>query len=203
MKLYYAPGACSLAPHIALREAGIDVDLEQVDLGTKRTASGEDYTKVNPKGYVPALGLDDAQVLTEVAAVLQYVADQRPASRLAPKAAGSMERYRLAEWLTFVSSEIHKSYGPLWKPDSVAQAKQAARDLLGRRFDYLEGVLGTQPFLMGEQFTIADAYLFTVLNWTRLHDIDIEKWPHLSGYVRRIAARPAVQAAMKAEGLAK
>jgi len=202
MKLYYSPGACSLAPHIALREAGIGVELEQVDLAKKRTASGRDYTEVNPKGYVPALELDDGQVLTEAAAVLQYIGDLEPGAGLAPPA-GTMERYRFVEWLTFVSSEIHKSFGPLWKPDTPEQTKQAARDLLARRFDHLEGALGGKPYLAGERFTAADAYLFTVLNWTAFHDIDLGKWPVLHAYAARVGSRPAVQEALKAEGLVK
>ncbi len=200
MKLYYAPGACSLAAHIVAREAGLSFDLDKVDLGKKQTEGGEDYTKVNPKGYVPALRLDDGQILTEASIIVQYLADQKPQSGLAPKA-GTMERYRLMEWLNFVSSEIHKSYGPLWKPDTPEAAKQSAKDLLGQRFDYLADTLGAKPYLMGDAFSVADAYLFTVLNWTHIHNIDLGKWPALKDYMARIGERPMVKEAMKTEGL--
>lgn len=202
MKLYYAPGACSLAAHIVAREVGLSFDLDKVDLGTKQTAGGEDYTQVNPKGYVPALKLADGQILTEAAVIVQYLADQKPQSGLAPTA-GTLERYRLMEWLNFISSEIHKTYGPLWKPDTPEATKQSAKDLLGQRFDYLVDTLGAQPYLMGEGFSVADAYLFTVLNWTNIHHIDLGKWPALKDYRARIGERPRVKEAMKAEGLLK
>ncbi|MBS1173477.1 MAG: glutathione S-transferase [Proteobacteria bacterium] len=158
------------------------------------------HGSANPKGYVPALRLDDGQVLTEVGTLLQYLADQKPEAGLAPKL-GTMERYRLMEWLNFISSEIHKQYGPLWSEKSPEEAKQAARDQLARRFDYLSGILGSQPHVMGDRYTVADAYLFTVLNWCNFLNIDLGKWPVLKDYVARIAARPGAQAAMKAEGL--
>ena len=159
MKLYFAAGACSMAPHIVLREAAYTFDLESVDLATKRTASGEDYTRINPKGYVPALRLDNGEVLTEAAVILQYLADQKPESGLAPKM-GTMERYRLMEWLNFVSSEIHKQFGPLFNPQITAEWKANQLDLLGRRFDYLTERLNGMSYLMGDQFTVVDAYLF-------------------------------------------
>jgi len=202
MKLYFAPGACSMAPHIALRETGATFDLEKVDLAQHKTASGEDYTKINPKGYVPALKLDDGGVLTEVGTVLQYIADRKPDSGLAP-AMGTMERYRLMEWLNFISSEIHKAFGPFWKPDTPEATKQSAKAQLARRFDYVESRLGERPWLMGDRFTVADIYLFVVVNWTNFHNIDISKSSKLKDFMSRVAARPKVQEAMKAEGLVK
>lgn len=200
MKLYYSPGACSLAAHIALRETGANFDLEKVDLGRHKTAGGEDYYSINPKGYVPALRLDDGSVLTEVGVVLQYVADQKPDSNLAPKA-GTTERYRLMEWLTFISSEIHKAFTPFFHPE--AGSKEAATAQLAKRFDFVEKRLAEKPWLMGDAFTVADVYLFVVTNWTNLHKIDLSKWPRLKDFMARAAARPKVQEAMKAEGLVK
>lgn len=202
MKLYYTPGACSMAVHITLREAGLPFELEKVDLATHKTADGGDYMNVNPKGYVPALQLDDGQVLTEVAATLQYVADQKPGVGLAP-GGGTLEHYRLLEWLNFTASEIHKQLGVFFNPKLPADWKENQLKLLARRFDYLAGRLGGRPFLMGERFTIADAYLFTILGWTRLFKIELDKWPAIQQYLGRVAARPAVQETLKAEGLAK
>lgn len=200
MKLYYAPGACSLAPHIALRETGAAFDLEKVDLAKKQTAGGEDFTRINPKGYVPALRLDDGEILTEVAVILQYLADRKPEAALAP-AAGSMQRYRLMEWLNFVSSEIHKQFGPLFNPQITPEWKANQFNVLGRRFDYLSERLNRQPYLMGERFSVADAYLFTVLNWNSYVGMDMGKWPKLQAYLARVAERPAVREALRAEGL--
>lgn len=200
MKLYYTPGACSMAADIALHEAGIAFTPERVDLATKKTAAGDDFTKVNPKGYVPALGLDDGSVLTEAGTVLQYIADRKPEAGLAP-AAGTMERYRLMEWLNFISSEIHKGFGPLWNPKTPEEVRKGAVAQLGKRFDYVVSVLGTKPYLMGDRFTVADAYLFTVLNWTNLHKVDLAPWPALQAYMARVAARPKVQETLRAEGL--
>jgi glutathione S-transferase len=200
MKLYFSPGACSMAPHIVLRESGCAFDLEKVDLATKKTASGEDFTKVNAKGYVPALQLDDGQVLTEAGVILQYLADQMPESALAPKP-GTMERYRLMEWLTFISSEVHKQFAPLFNPKITPEWKANQLNALGRRFDYLNKKLNGSPHLMGDKFTVADAYLFTVLNWSNRLDVDLGKWTRLKDYMARVAARPAVAEAMKAEGL--
>jgi len=202
MKLYYYPGACSMAVHIALREAGIPFDLDKVDLAKHQTANGEDYYKINPKGYVPALRLDDGQVLTEDAVLLQYVADQKPQSGLAPKA-GTMERYRVMEWLNFISSELHKTLGALFNPKITPEWKEDRIALFGRRCDFLVKTLGSKPYLTGDKFTIADAYLFTILGWANLFNLDMNKWPALQSYAGRIAARPAVKEAMKAEGLIK
>lgn len=201
MKLYYAPGACSLSPHIILREAGYQFDLEKVDLGAKKTAAGEDFTKINPKGYVPALRLDDGQLLTENISIAEYLADHKQESGLAPKP-GTFERYRLVEWLAFISTEIHKQFGPLFKPDTPDATRQVQKDLLAKRFDYVAAQLKGRQFLMGE-FTVADAYLFTVLRWTERVKIDMGRWPVLQTYMARVEARPQVQAALKAEGLLK
>lgn len=202
MKLYYTPGACSLAPHIVLHEIGARFEAEPVDLRTKKTASGEDFSKINPKGYVPALRLDTGEVFTEGAALLQYLGDQAPEAGLVPPH-GSMERYRLIEWLAFVSSEVHKGFGPLWNPDAPEATKEGARATLAKRFGYLDEHLGRRPFLTGDRFTIADAYLFTVVNWTNLHAVDLSPYPNLQAFQARVAARPKVQAALRAEGLLK
>lgn len=202
MKLYYVPGACSMAPHIALREAGLAFEIDKMDPATRRTEKGEDYLKVNPKGSVPALRLDNGEVLTEVAVVLQYIADQKPGTGLAP-AAGSMARYRLAEWLNYISSEVHKQLGPFFNPKLPPEWRENQVGLLSKRFDILAERLKSHPYLMGDSFTVADAYLFTVLNWCNLLKVDLGKWPALTEYLGRIAARPSVQAALKAEGLAK
>jgi glutathione S-transferase len=202
MKLYYTPAACSLAPHIVAREAGLKLEIEKVDLAGKKTETGADFSKINPKGYVPALGLDNGEVLTEVATLVQYLADQAPQSGLAP-ANGTMERYRLQEWLTFISTEIHKGFGPLWKPDTPAETKEAAKANLAKRFAYLDQHLANRSFLAAERFSAADAYLFTVVNWTNFHNIDLAPYSNLKAYVQRVAARPAVQQAMQAEGLLK
>ena len=202
MKLYYAPGACSMAVNIALHEIGRKFDLIKVDLRQHKTESGEDYYKINPKGYVPALELDNGEVLTEDAVLLQYVADQKPDSGLAPKA-GTMERYRLMEWLNFISSEIHKTLGALFNPKITPEWKEDRIALFGRRCDYLVKALGNKPCLMGDKFTVADAYLFTILGWANYFKLDMGKWPTLKEYTDRIAARPAVKEAMKAEGLIK
>lgn len=202
MKLYYSPGACSLSPHIALREAGLPFDLEKVDLKQKKTASGGDYLAINPKGYVPALALDDGSVLTEGPAIVQFIADRAPAAHLAP-AAGSTDRYRLQEWLGFINSEIHKTFTPLFYPDSPAQTASAARERLARRFATTESALAVKPYLMGDQFSVADGYLFTMLNWAENLKLDMSAFPNLAAFRARVAARPAVQAALMAEGLIK
>jgi glutathione S-transferase len=202
MKLYFSPGACSLAVHIALRETHANFDLEKVDLAKHETERGEDYMRINPKGYVPALKLEDGDILTEVGVVLQYLADRKPEFGLAPKA-GTMERYRLMEWLTFISSEIHKAFAPFWKSDVAQQTKDAAKAQLARRFDYVEARLSEKTWLMGDKFTVADIYLFVIVNWTNFHKIEISKWPKLKDFMARITARPRVQEAMRAEGLTK
>ncbi len=200
MKLYYSPGACSLAVHIVLREAGYKFDLVKVDLRRHVTESGEDYFAINPKGYVPALALDDGTLITEDAVILQYLADQKPETKLAPPA-GTMERVRVNEWLNFVSSEIHKTLGALFDPKIPPEWKDNRVALFDRRCKILAAALGERPYLTGERFTIADAYLFTILGWTKLFKLDLGKWPAIAGFVGRVAERPAVQAAMKAEGL--
>jgi len=202
MKLYYSPGACSLSPHIVLLEAGLPFTLEKVDIKAKKSATGADYLTINTKGSVPALQLDDGQVLTEGAAIVQYLADQKPESGLAPRA-GTLERYRLMEILNYISSEVHKGFGPLFNPQASADAKTAAKTVLGKKFDWLSALLGGNTFLTGNNFTVADAYLFTVLGWSAHTGIDLGPWPVLTAYQSRIAQRPKVQQALKEEGLLK
>jgi glutathione S-transferase len=202
MKLYYAPGACSMAPHIALCEAGLSYDLEKVDLGAKKTERGTDYRRINPKGYVPALELDGGEVLTEVSAVVQYVADQSPTAGLAPRP-GTMEHYRLLEWLGLVATELHKGFGPLWDPGTPDAYEATVRGNLATRFGYLDDQLGGREYLLASGFTVADAYAFTILNWTNFHGIDLSPWPNVRAYIARVAARAKVQQAMREEGLLK
>ncbi|TMJ16555.1 MAG: glutathione transferase GstA [Alphaproteobacteria bacterium] len=199
MKLYYAPAACSQAPHIVAREAGLDIELAKVEFPSKSVEGGSLYD-VNPKGAVPTLKLDDGDVLTENAVILQYLADLARQSELALPEAG-IERYRLLEWLNFIATELHKGFGPLWNPATPAEYKAATREALGKKFDYLQGEIGDGPYILGDRFSILDAYAFAVLNWTRIHDIDIARWPGLAAYLQRVAARPAVQATLRAEGL--
>jgi glutathione S-transferase len=200
MKLYFAPGACSLSPHIVLRETGLNFELEQVNNQEKKTKSGQDFWAVNPKGQVPVLELDNGEKLTEGPIVVQYLADQKPAAGLLPPA-GSMERYRVQEWLNFITSELHKSFGPIFRPTTPEEFKKISKENLGKRFDYLDKHFTGRQYLMGDKFTVADAYLFTVLRWTARIQMDLGKWPNLKAYVDRIAARPKVQEALKAEGL--
>jgi len=200
MKLYFAPGACSLSPHIVLRETGLNFELEQVNNQEKKTKSGQDFWAVNPKGQVPVLELDNGEKLTEGPIVVQYLADQKPAAGLLPPA-GSMERYRVQEWLNFITSELHKSFGPIFRPTTPEEFKKISKENLGKRFDYLDKHFTGRQYLMGDKFTVADAYLFTVLRWTTRIGMDLAKWPNLKAYVDRIAARPKVQEALKAEGL--
>lgn len=202
MKLYFSPGACSLSPHIALTEAGLTFEAERVDLASKKTASGADYNAINAKGYVPALQLDNGQVLTENIAIVQYIADQVPATNLAP-AYGTMERYKLMEWLGFLNSEVHKGFSPLFNRNAAEGVHDAARQVLARRFDFLEQSLAGRNFLTGNTFTVADGYLFTILRWTDFVKIDLAKWPNLQAFLKRVAERPAVRTAMLAEGLIK
>jgi glutathione S-transferase len=202
MKLYYLTGACSLASNIALREAGLKFDLVQVDRHTKKAADGLDFHEVNPKGYVPTLTLDNGEVLTENAAVLQYIADRNPAAKLAPPA-GTMERYRLIEWLGFIGSEVHKNFSPLFNHEASDDVKQFVLKMLSKRLGYLEKAFGARTFLMGEQFTVADAYLFTVLRWAAYVKVDMGQWPQLKRYIERVGARPQVAAALQAEGIVK
>jgi glutathione S-transferase len=200
MKLYFSPGACSLSPHIVLREAGLSFSTEKVDLRQKSTAGGADYKAVNPKGSVPALALDDGTVLTEGPAIVQYLADLVPEKKLAPPA-GSMARYQLMAWLNFISTEIHKAYSPMFRPDASEEIKAIARANVSNRYNYVERELEGRDYLTGAQFTVADAYLFTVTNWAPKVGIDMAPWPALRAFQARVGARPAVQEAMRAEGL--
>lgn len=199
MKLFYSPGACSLSTHIILREAGYPFDLVKVDLASKKTADGADFREVNPKGYVPALALDDGRVLTENIAIDEYLADHRREAGLAPPA-NTFERYKLVEWLAFISTELHKQFGPLFKPDYSADTKAKQKELLAKRFEYVAAELQNRQYLTGE-FSVADAYLFVMLQWAEKMQIDLKRWPVLDAYTTRMKARPQVQAALEAEGL--
>ena len=201
-KLYYSPGACSLSPHIALREAGLPFELVLANLKTHQLADGSDYYAINPKGSVPVLELNDGQRLSEGPAIVQYIADQAPASKLAPPA-GSMERYRLMEWLNFITTELHKGFSPLFNPAMPEEAKALSRSKLGERFVWVNQQLEGKSYLMGETFTVADGYLFTVANWGKHVGVDITGLTNLGAFMGRVAARPAVQEALKAEGLMK
>jgi len=200
MKLYYSPGACSQSPHIVARELGLPIELKKVNTKDKTVEGGGDFWKVNPRGYVPALELDNGQILTEGPAIVQYLADQKPDSGLAPKN-GSVERYRLQEWLNFLTSEIHKQFSPLFKPNTPEDYKPIVKENLAGRFDWLDQQLAGKDHLMGKQFTVADAYLFTVLNWTIPMKIDLKQWPNVAAYVDRVRKRPKVKEAMQEEGL--
>jgi glutathione S-transferase len=202
MKLFYSPGACSLSPHIALRESGLKFDIERVNLAEKKTEKGADYTAINPKGYVPALLLDNGDLLTEAAVVVQYIADQAQEKKLAPPA-GSMERYHFVEWLNYIATELHKSFGPLFKPDTPEPTKQMFRDRITTRLGYVDKQLKGKDYLTGNQFTVADAYLFTVLRWTDRINFDLSAFPAIVEYRKRVAARPAVHETLKVEGLIK
>lgn len=200
MKLYYSPGACSLSPHIVAREAGIELQLARVDTKTKTIEKEGDYWPINPKGYVPALELDDGQVLTEGPAIVQYLADRKADSGLAP-AHGSFARYRLQEMLNYITSEIHKAYSPLFKPDASAEVRSERLQYLNKRYALLDRYLADHEYLVGDRFTAADAYLFVVTRWSLPVKLDLSGFPNLLAFQKRIAARPAVQAAMQAEGL--
>jgi len=202
MKLYYSPGACSLSPHIVLLEAGLKATSVKVDTKTHKTEDGGDYYVVNPKGYVPLLELDDGDRLTEGPAIVQYLADRSPASKLAP-AAGTMERYHLQEWLNFITAELHKQFSPLFQSTTPAEYKETLKEKIGQRFDWVDQQLKGKDYLMGSTFTVADAYLFTMLTWTKHVGIDLARWPVLTAYQARVAARPNVREAMIAEGLIK
>jgi glutathione S-transferase len=202
MKLDYSPGACSLSPHIVLLEAGLPFTAEKTDLKSKKTAGGVDYFTINSKGYVPALQLDDGSVLTEGPAIVQYLADQKPDSHLAPRA-GTFERYRLMEMLNYIGTELHKGFGPLFNPGSSVEVKKAAVEGLEKKFDWLSKQMADKKFAMGDTFTVADAYLFTVLGWSRHVGIELSNWPTLAAYVERVSQRPKVREALKAEGLIK
>ncbi len=203
MKLFYTPGACSLSPHIVLRELDLPFELEAVDLRTKTTASGVDFTTINPKGYVPALQLDDGEVLTEGAVIVQYLADKHVPGKFVP-VAGTVERARLNGHLNFISAELHKAFGPLFNPAITPEAREAALANLGRKLGVVDTALSDgRAYLTGPDFPVADAYLFVVLSWTPNFGVDLARWPRLVAFSDRVVARRAVQAAMSAEGLAK
>lgn len=200
MKLYFSPGACSLSPHIVAHELGIELTLDKVDSATKKLSGDRDYYAINPKGYVPALELDDGQVLTEGPAIVQYLADKKPDAKLVPPN-GTLERYRLQEMLGYINSEIHKTYSPLFNPKTSAEQRQEREAYLRKRYAVIEKALSGKSYLFGDSLSVADAYLFTVTNWASFLKIDLAEFPNLLAFQRRVAARPAVQAAMKAEGL--
>jgi glutathione S-transferase len=202
MRLFYASGACSLSPHIVAHEAGIELRLQKVDLKTKTMAAEGDFFGVNPKGYVPTLELDNGEVLTEGPVIVQYLADLKPEKGLAPPA-GTFERYRLQEWLGFINSELHKTYSPLFRPETPAETRADRQAYLGKRYAIVEKRLEGRPYLLGAAFTVADAYLFTVTTWAGHVKFDLSPFPNLRAFQERVAARPAVKAAMKAEGLIK
>ena len=202
MKLYYSPGACSLSPHIALHEAGLAFEAIPAPTKTHQLPDGSDYYQVNPLGYVPYLVLDSGEALREGPAIVQYIADQVPQKNLAP-ANGSMARYQLQSWLNFIGTELHKGFSPLFNPAVPAEAKQVFKDRLLSRLTWLDGELAGKQYLMGDQFTVADGYLFTVTNWPAMVGMDLSGLANLAAFRARVAARPAVQAAMKAEGLIK
>jgi glutathione S-transferase len=202
MKLYYSPGACSLSPHIVAREAGVDVQLEKVDLGSHTFDGGADFYKLNPKGYVPALEIKAGEVLTEGPAIVQYLGDQKPQSGIVPPA-GDIQRYRLQEMLGYINSEIHKVYSPLFNKATLPETAEERRAYLKKRYAYLEGILATQQYLVGNKFSPADAYLFTVTRWAPAVKLDLSEFQNLQAFQKRMQARPAVQQAMKEEGLMK
>jgi glutathione S-transferase len=200
LKLYYVPGTCALCPHIVLHEAGVSFTTEKVNPQDKTTASDQDYNAINPKGYVPALVMNNGQLLTEVAVIVQYIADLAPGRKLAPLA-GTIERYRLQEWLNFIATEIHKGFSPLFNPRVPEETKTVFKERLAGRLNMAAKALEGKDYLMGETFTVADAYLYTVLRWSPRMNVDLTPWPVLQAYMERIAARPAVKAAMAEEGL--
>jgi glutathione S-transferase len=202
MKLYYSPGACSLSPHIVINELGLKVDLEKADLGTKKTEKGADFLTINPKGQVPTLVLDDGKVLTEGPVIVQYLADQKPEGGLLPQA-GSMDRYRVQEWLNHITSELHKGYSPLFNPAVPEDYKKIARANLAKKYRVLDEHLGKNAYLMGDRFTVADAYLFTVTNWAGHVGLDLAEFPNVQAFQKRVSDRPKVRDTLKEEGLAK
>lgn len=199
MKLYYAPGACSLAPHIVLTEAGLTTELVKVDLKNK-IANGENYLAINPKGSVPALQLDNGTVLTEAVAIMQYLADQKPQTQLMP-ADHSWQKYQALEWLNFIATEVHKGFSPLWNPENSDEVKERTKQNLFKKFNLANAHLEKNQFILGNQFTIADAYLFTVINWSSMVKIDLTPWPFLKKFMETVRSRPAVITALKEEGL--
>jgi len=202
MKLYYSPGACSLSPHIALLEADLPYDLVKVDLKAKTLENGDDYLKVNPKGQVPALALDSGELVTEGPVIVQMIADKAAGKNLAPTR-DSTERYKLLEWLNFLTSEVHKSFGPMFSPVLADDAKAFFKDRVMGKFKYLDGALAGHDYLMGKQFTVADGYLFTMLTWADRMKFDLSGMPNLVAYRERVAARPKVKEALTKEGLMK
>ena len=200
MKLYYSPGACSLAPHIVLNELGADYTLEKVDLAAKKTETGADFKNVNGKGYVPTLEIGKGEVLTEVPVILQYLADKNEGSGLLPKF-GSMERYRAMEILNFITSELHKGIGGLFNKAMPEDGRKVIIERIGVRLGWLDSVLAKRSFLLGDNYSVADAYAFTVLNWGQWVGVDVKQWPNIASYLARVASRPAVQAALQQEGL--
>ena len=202
MKLYYSPGACSLSPHIALLEADLPYDLVKVDLRAKTLENGDDYLKVNPKGQVPALALDSGELVTEGPVIVQMIADKAAGKNLAP-ARDTAERYKLLEWLNFITSELHKNFGPMFSPVLADDAKAFFKDRVMGKFKYVDGALAGQDYLMGKQFTVADGYLFTILTWADRMKFDLSGLPNLVAYRARVAARPKVQEALTKEGLMK
>jgi glutathione S-transferase len=202
MKLYYSPGACSLSPHIALLEAGLPYDLVKVDLRAKKLENGDDFLKVNPKGQVPALALDSGELVTEGPVIIQMIADKAANKSLAP-AHGSAERYKLLEWLNFITAELHKNFGPMFSPVLADEAKAFFKDRVMGKFKYVDGALAGKDYVMGKDFTVADAYLFTMLTWAERMKFDLSAMPNLLAYKARVAARPKVQEALTKEGLMK
>jgi len=202
MKLYYSPGACSLSPHIALHEAGLPHELVKVDLKAKKLENGDDYLKVNPKGQVPALGLDNGELVTEGPVIVQMIADKASAKNLAP-ARDSAERYKLQEWLNFITTELHKNFSPLFQPAIPDEVKNFFKDRIKGKFKYADSKLAGQDYLMGKQFTVADGYLFVMLKWAERTGMDLSEFKNLMAFNDRVAARPNVQAALKMEGLLK
>lgn len=200
MKLYYSPGACSLSPHIALHEAGLAHELVKVDLRAKKTESGDDFAAINPKGQVPALQLDSGELLTEGPVIVQMIADKAADKGLAPPA-GSAERYRLQEWLNFITTELHKNFSPMFQPVIPDDVKAFFKDRLLGKFKYIDGKLAGQDYLLGKAFTVADGYLFVMLSWADRMKFDLSGMPNLLAFKARVAARPNVQAALKKEGL--
>jgi glutathione S-transferase len=200
MKLFYSPGACSLSPHIVLNELDLPYTVEEVDLTNHTTASGADFYTINAKGYVPALQLDDGEVLTEGPAIVQYLADQNPQVNLLPRA-GSLERARVQEWLNFIGTELHKTVAALFNPSISTEAKTKTIDTFGKRLGFVEKALQGKDFLTGKNFSVADAYLFTIVNWAPMLSIDLSPWPTVAEFQKRVASRPAVQKTLKAEGL--
>jgi glutathione S-transferase len=202
MKLYYSPGACSLSPHIALLEAGLPYELVKVDVRAKKLENGDDYLMVNPKGQVPALGLDSGEIVTEGPVIVQIIADRASAKNLAP-ARDSAERYKLLEWLNFITTELHKNFSPLFNPAIPDDVKKFFVDRIMGKFKYIESQLADRDYLMGKQFTVADGYLYTMMRWADGHKLDLSALPNLMAYKARVAARPNVQEALTREGLLK